>query len=373
MAARTGSAEQSNTSILYGRSMILKLFRRLEEGENPDVEIGRFLTETAHFKPIAKLLGDLTVTRADGGRTTVGMLQEFVESDGDGWSTTLAELDRFLADAATRGEPAEIGVATLTHPVAVDEALRSMAGGSLEAAAMLGQRTGEMHLALATETEDPAFREEAFTAADLTADAARLRVQIERAFGALERGLGQLDETTSHLAAVLLNRKVELLARAEAITHSAPDCCGQRIRIHGDYHLGQVLRAAGDYVLLDFEGEPARSLAERRGKQSPLRDVAGMLRSYSYAAAAGLRAYAGDATTAAGWARLWERAAAAEFLRGWQEAVNGHPDLLRDAAQGQKLLDAYLLEKAMYELLYELNNRPDWAAIPLSGIAVLAG
>ena len=174
-------------------------------------------------------------------------------------------------------------------------------------------------------------------------------------------------------AATLLSRRIELFSRAHAISNSAPS--GHAIRIHGDYHLGQVLRAKNDFVLLDFEGEPARSLAERRKKQCPLKDVAGMLRSFSYAAWAGLDHYTQrhPDRRLEPWLRLWENAVCSAFLTAYREAAWASPKLLPDPAQAQSLLNAYLLEKALYELLYELNNRPAWVRIPLAGILSLPG
>ena len=230
-----------------------------------------------------------------------------------------------------------------------------------------------MHLALATETNDPAFAAEPLAPADLLADARRIDTQIKQTLEALKAGMGQLKDLTADDAATVLTRRIELFARAHAI--SVPDSAGQRIRIHGDYHLGQVLRAKNDFVLLDFEGEPARTLEERRRKQCPLKDVAGMLRSFSYAAWSGLDAYAQrhpDAGRALEpWARLWESAVAGQFLLAYKRTITARPELLPAAVQADALLNAYLLEKALYELLYELNNRPAWVGIPLAGILAL--
>jgi maltose alpha-D-glucosyltransferase/alpha-amylase len=173
-----------------------------------------------------------------------------------------------------------------------------------------------------------------------------------------------------------LSQRRDLLSRARLLMSVAPEQAGQRIRIHGDYHLGQTLRAKADFVILDFEGEPARTLEERRAKQSPLKDVAGMLRSFSYAAYAGLNAFtqrrppnnASDAKSLDAWTNLWLNAVSAEFLRAYKTAVAENPQLIPAPQQAQILLNAYLIEKALYELLYELNNRPAWVRIPLTGI-----
>jgi maltose alpha-D-glucosyltransferase / alpha-amylase len=377
LPSRTGSAEQSNTSILYDAKLIMKLFRRLQPGENPDTEIGRFLTETAHFPRIAPFLGGITLKLRDSEPITIAMLQGLVENEGDGWQWTLDELSRYYESVATLPAPQDVG----TPPVFLPEtetpsSAREHAALSLEAAALLGRRTAEMHLALATPTRNPAFLAESFTTADLVADADRIDAQLSLTLGALKRGMSQLAETNVDAAALLLSRRIELFARARAIASATPADAGQRIRIHGDYHLGQVLRSRNDYVILDFEGEPARSLTQRRAKQSPLKDVAGMLRSFNYAAYAALNAFAqrrpDDAKNLEPWAILWQNAVSTEFLRAYQLTINEtNPNLIPRPGQSQLLLDAYLLEKSLYELLYELDNRPAWVRIPLAGILTL--
>jgi maltose alpha-D-glucosyltransferase/alpha-amylase len=249
-----------------------------------------------------------------------------------------------------------------------------------------------MHLALTTPTDDPAFAAEAFNQEDLTRDARRIDAQITSALEALKIKLSTLKDSIADDAALLLSRRIDLFARANAITSQS--AAGLRIRIHGDYHLGQTLRTAGtpgeqagkdeadagDFVLLDFEGEPARPLAERRQKQSPLKDVAGMIRSLSYAAFSGLdqflaaspelaRSPASESLTA--WALFWQNSVSSEFLRTYRATIAANPALLPSAQQSQAMLGGYLLEKALYELLYELNNRPSWLRIPLAGILAL--
>jgi maltose alpha-D-glucosyltransferase/alpha-amylase len=252
------------------------------------------------------------------------------------------------------------------------------AGRTIEAAALLGRRTAEMHLALASPSDDSAFTAEPFTPEDLARDARRIDTQIVTALDALKGRLPSLADSIEVEAALLLSRRRELIRRAHAIEHlHAP---GKRIRIHGDYHLGQTLRTGGenqpgDFVLLDFEGEPARHLAERRQKQSPLKDVAGMVRSFSYAAFSGLDQFtAGESGAMAGseahaaWAKLWQNSASAAFLDAYCNTIGSGRDLLPPPQQAQELFTAYLLEKALYEMLYELNNRPTWLRIPIGGI-----
>jgi maltose alpha-D-glucosyltransferase/alpha-amylase len=374
LPARVSSAEQSNTNILFNQRMILKLFRRLEPGQNPDVEIGRFLTEVAHFPRIATFLGQIDL-KVEPESTTTAMLQQLIANEGDGWQWTLEDLARFYESVAGCPAPPESDPSTLLSDGQIPQEADEKAGLYLAAAGLLGRRTAELHLALAIQTDDLAFQAEPFAAEDLALDAKRIDTQIHRTLDALRAGMARLTELTADDAATLLSRRIELFARAHAITQATPS--GSRIRIHGDYHLGQVLRAHGDFVLLDFEGEPARSLAERRRKQSPLKDVAGMLRSFSYAAYSGLDQYVQrhpDAQRSLEpWARLWQNAACTAFLNAYKQTTAADPSLLPQPAQAQALLNAYLLEKALYELLYELNNRPTWVRIPLIGILSLKG
>ena len=394
LPSRVGSAEQSNTSILYGNQLILKLFRRVQPGENPDVEIGRFLTEVAHFPRIAPFLGeiDITITSESQEKTTIAMLQGLVANQGDGWQWFLDQVSEYLAEVSELPAPPASQIPDFAEDREISREALQYAADSLKAAALLGRRTAEMHLALATTTDDPAFAAEPMTAADLASDARRIDTQISSTLEALKIKLSTLKDLTADDAGLLLSRRINLFARAHAITSGSP--AGQRIRIHGDYHLGQTLRTeaasdaedteAGDFVLLDFEGEPARPLAERRQKQSPLKDVAGMLRSFSYVAYAGLYQHleqnlnalpeAARLTTSESlteWTILWQNSASAEFLRAYRETIAANPTLLPPPQQAQSLLAAYLLEKGLYELLYELNNRPSWLRIPLTGILAL--
>jgi maltose alpha-D-glucosyltransferase/alpha-amylase len=376
--SRVGSAEQSNTSILYGDALILKLFRRLQPGENPDVEIGRFLTDVAHFRHIAPFLGEVAITHTTGDKTTVAMLQALLPNHGDGWEWFLNQLRLFFGEVSTRPAPpapAPRGFLAERPPLPIAIV---PAHSLLAAAALLGRRTAEMHLALSSSRDIFDFAPEAITTEDLERDAQRIETQIDSALKALKMGLSNLNPPISDAAGVLLSRQDELVARAQAILRLPAK--GERIRIHGDYHLGQTLRTGsepGDFVLLDFEGEPARSLAERRSKQSPLKDVAGMIRSFSYVAYAALDKFLADnregsqpinSTDLAAWAELWRNAASAEFLWAYREAISANKTLLPPPEQSQDLLGAYLLEKALYELLYELNNRPAWLHIPIAGI-----
>jgi maltose alpha-D-glucosyltransferase/alpha-amylase len=372
LPSRVGSAEQSNTSILFGETAILKLFRRLRPGENPDVEITRFLTEVAHYPNIPAYLGDLH--RTDDA-TTLAFLQAFAPNEGDGWAWTLEELDRYFESVATCPLPsAPTPQPVIGQPVQIAPEIREHAGFFLEAAQLLGRRTGELHVALATPTDNQAFAAESFTDHDLAAERDRIAAQATSALDVLRQGLDRVPAESRPAIDQLLQRATGV---QDLLAHLAGDAAtfGQRIRIHGDYHLGQTLRSRSDFMLVDFEGEPARTLEERRRKQSPLRDVAGMLRSFSYAAQSALQRHGQrrpeNAEAVRPWAELWENAACAMFLEGYTQAVNARPGLVPQGEQARTLLSSLLLEKAFYELLYELNNRPTWLSIPVSGLLAL--
>ncbi|HEV2577863.1 MAG TPA: maltose alpha-D-glucosyltransferase [Acidobacteriaceae bacterium] len=376
-SSRVGSAEQSNTSMIYGDLAILKLFRKISAGENPEVEMTRFLTEIAHFAHIPAYLGDL---HRASDYATVAFLQTFARNQGDGWSWTLEELGQYYESVVGCPAPSSVG-----SPVGFDQAddlppeAREHAGLYLEAAHLLGRRTAELHLALATPTNDMAFEAEAFSREELATERERIEQQITTGLALLER---TLTSSEHELAPETLQQAQEILARRGSVKERLaelsgdPAQFGQRIRIHGDLHLGQLLRARTDFLFVDFEGEPARSLEERRKKQSPLRDVAGMLRSFSYAAHAALGKHSArrpeHSSTLEPWATLWERSVSSEFLRGYRETIDGSP-LMPAPEKAQLFLRALLLEKACYELAYELNNRPTWLHIPLAGVRELLG
>jgi maltose alpha-D-glucosyltransferase/alpha-amylase len=256
-------------------------------------------------------------------------------------------------------------------PPAVADAV----GPYLRSAATLGTRTGELHLALAANARDPAFAPEPITAADLDALRGAIREQAEKALTTLRAAVGRLTGEVASGARQFLDAGPGLLDDPPAVP--GPGANGQKIRCHGDYHLGQVLWADDDFIILDFEGEPTRTVEERRARQSPLKDVAGMLRSFDYAAHAGLFAVArdrpGDFARLQPWADLWRDGVSAAFLRAYRGAAGGAAFLPAEPARFAALLDAFVLDKAFYELVYELNNRPDWVRIPLRGILGLLG
>lgn len=369
-----GPATSSNSLVFYGRRLLLKLFRRLEPGINPDFEIGRFLTEKTDFRS-APRVGGVIEYHHQTGTMTLGILQALVLNQGDGWEQAVHELGRYYErasgrrrgpDALVREERSLLELSEADPPPIAVETI----GTYLQAAALLGRRTAELHQALASSTADAAFAPEPLTAADFEALLADLQHYGAQAMTALKANLERLPAPLRGAGAQLLADGPALLERRR---NEPPAGRGAaKIRCHGDYHLGQVLWVENDYILLDFEGEPTRTVEERRAKQSPLKDVAGMLRSFDYAAYAGLFAYAqshpDDLEPLEPWARLWQQWVSAAFLRQYRATAAGAVFLPSDRHDLAALLDLFMLAKALYELVYELNNRPDWVRIPLEGI-----
>jgi maltose alpha-D-glucosyltransferase/alpha-amylase len=376
---RRSTAEQSNTSIVYGDRLILKLFRHLEPGLNPDAEIGRHLTEKTTFDRIPPFAGSTELESAadDAEATILTMLQGLVANEGDGWKWTIEELDRYFETSAPLPFPenasAELGDPLELSEHAVSQVARDHLGIYLDAASTLGRRTAELHLALAAPSNDPAFAPEPLTSENFQTVLFDIHQHASRVLDVLKESVPFLPDEVVEIAATVLSRRRRILDYFGALKSASFRT--QRIRIHGDYHLGQVLRVKTDFVILDFEGEPARPLEYRRSKQCPLKDVAGMLRSFSYAAYASLINYSArhseDLTRLEPWAQLWERSAAAAFLHAYRETAQGAEFLPADTSDFRKLLDVFLLDKALYEVRYELNDRPAWVRIPLMGIMSL--
>ena len=370
---RRSTPDQSNTSVLFGRHLIMKVFRRLEAGVNPDVEISEYLTERG-FKSVPPLLGALAYVNATSDAAPVAMLQRFIPNQGNAWDVTIEELGRYFDRVRTLPamsgdrEAARQWLTREDLPENVAEAI----GPYLSRAAVIGRRTGELHMAL-TDDSRPAFAVESYSNGDLGALAAHMREHAVAQLRLLETALPRLDDRRRHLAVEVLGHRDDISDRFGAITRLRS--AARRTRCHGDYHLGQLLVAEADVVILDFEGEPARALAERREKSSPLRDVAGMLRSFSYAALTALSAATStrpeDTDRLAPWASLWETWVSVAFVRSYLDATAGAAFLPRDPDDVDALLHAFVVDKALYELGYELNNRPDWVHVPLQGILQL--
>ena len=373
--ARPGHGEQSNTSVMFGDQVVLKLFRRFDAGPNPEVEVGRFLTESSRFENAAPTMGALEVSM-NGRKAAFAVFHRFVPSLGDAWSHTLDALSMVYEQVAARRD--ELGPApAVRHPLEVGDdeldAMRDLIGIPLHEARLLGQRTAEMHLALASATDDPAFTPERLSTLYQRSLYQSTRSSIRTSFNLLRRRRSHLTPEQEDLADSVLGLESTILDDLRSITTEKIDAV--RFRIHGDYHLGQVLFTGNDFVIIDFEGEPQRPISERRIKRLGLRDVAGMIRSYQYTTQMALREAMksgveepGHTVHLAEWGDALARWLAAAFLRGYLATTEGTPLIPVDHGHLKRLLDTLVLDKAAYELSYELNNRPDWVDIPLRGL-----
>jgi maltose alpha-D-glucosyltransferase / alpha-amylase len=357
LAVSRAKAQSSNTILTIGERLFLKGYRRLRPGINPELEVGRFLTEAAHFKNCVPVAGAVEYTGADGTPMTLAMLQAYVPNQGDGWAYTIDYLQRFLDRWRTSAEPPPADA----H------------GGYLSLINTLGTRTAELHCALALTGGDAAFDPEPVKPEDVAQWRKRVRDEAVATLELLERRLGELTLPVRNDANTLIASRDRILERIAGGGAAG----GQRVktRFHGDYHLGQVLLSKNDFLIIDFEGEPARPLEERRQKHSPLKDVAGMLRSFNYAHWTALRngiQGRDDTARLAPLAQAWEEQTRREFLAAYEAAV-GSGDVYTSFSEVRGLLELFELEKALYELRYEINNRPGWVDIPLRGIIALVG
>jgi maltose alpha-D-glucosyltransferase / alpha-amylase len=366
--------EQSNTSVIYGDRLILKFFRRVTEGLNPDVEIGRFITEKTSFGHVPPLAGFFEIRKGQSEPATAGILQGLVAHEGDAWRYSLDSLGHYFEeilsrhsspDGVTFPEKSLVELTTQEIPPLVQDLM----GSYLSLAHLLGQRTGELHKALASDAKDPAFAPEPFTALYRRSLYQSLRTLADQSLSLLDKRLQSIPEMIRPDAAKILKLEGAIFDRLRQILDRK--ITGMRIRCHGDFHLGQVLFTGKDFVIIDFEGEPARSINERRLKRSPLRDVAGMLRSFNYAALSKLKNDSirpEDAAQLKPWARFWDVWASVTFLKGYLEATANASFMPKSQEELSLMLGTYILEKAIYELGYELNNRPNWVDVPIAGI-----
>jgi maltose alpha-D-glucosyltransferase/alpha-amylase len=373
--------EQSNTSIIYGDRFILKLFRKLEEGINPDLEIGRFLTEKKALEHFASVAGALEYRRPKAQPITIGILQEFVVNSRNAWEYTLDSLrDYFehveVQQSDTTEVPVPSGSLLDLQAQEIPEMASELIGAYLDSAQVLGQRTAELHIALASDPDNPDFAPEPFTGFYQRSIYQYARNLTGQILLLLKKRLKQLPPDSQPLAQQVLDCQEQIMGRFQLILNQK--ITAMRTRTHGDYHLGQVLYTGKDFIIIDFEGEPARSLSERRMKRSALRDVAGMLQSFNYAAKMALRNEEDTGMlrpetfpVMEQWADYWYSWVSAAFLNSYLAVASKDAFLPQTRAELEVLLEAYVLEKVIYELGYELNNRPDWVEIPLRRILQL--
>ena len=369
-------AEQSNTSVSFGERLLLKVYRRGEHGINPDLEIGRILT-TMHFPHCPPLAGSLEYVRSNGETMTVAILQGFIHNQGDAWTYTLEAFDHYVAQCRAQPggqEPALTFAGPLPETAQAEIPIfaRELIGPYLDSAARLGQRTAELHVALANDRGNTAFTPESFSLEYRRSRYESMARLVSHTCSLLKKRLNDLPLGAEQEARQVVNDEPRIVDRFRAFLEL--ETRALRIRCHGDYHLGQVLWTGRDFFISDFEGEPARPLSERRMKHNPIMDVAGMLRSFYYVPYAALSRQQPDLFTQdAGarfepWIRFWHGWVSVWFLKAYLDIAERASFWPGSPAEFRVLLDAHLLEKAVYEIGYELNNRPDWVWIPVRGV-----
>ena len=354
---RAVETEQSNSTALVDNDYVVKVYRKLEPGINPEIEVGRFLTEVAGFANTPALLGSVELVEGDNkSKSAVAVVQTFVENQGDGWAVTSAYLDRFVDEQRL--------LAKSEHPGESEEQVPY-----LRYMSQTGRRVAEMHLALASRDDLPEFAPEQIKPDDVKRRIDEVMTRAERVFDTLKQRRDSLREADRQLVDQLLAEHATLRDRLSALL--PPGIDGLNIRHHGDFHLGQMLIVKDDIFIIDFEGEPRRPHEERRRKAPAARDVAGLIRSIDYSATAALERAAKVAPDEQGklGAALaeWRERAVAAFLAAYRETMISQHLWPTDPLAARQMLDFFVLEKAFYEIEYELAYRPDWLRLPLTG------
>jgi len=384
LPSRSLRVEQSNSAVVFGDRLLMKLFRKLDGGVNPELELGRFLTETAAFAHSPPIAGALEYRGEAGDVATVAILQGFVRNEADAWTHALDNVHRFFDRVMTTRRdclpvsnefPARDLVASCDEPTS--QLALEFCNAYLDSAALLGQRTAEMHLALSGAAGNPQFDPEPFTEHYQRSLYQAMRGTARKSLQLLRSRLRDLPEDMVADAKLLLSSEEPLLGRFRAIV--GRKFGGARIRCHGDYHLGQVLFTGKDFAIIDFEGEPTRRVSERQIKRSPLRDVAGMLRSFDYASQSVLFnhffgvAQQDDVPNLQCWAAFWTNWVSSRFLSAYLRTAAGALFLPTNREELRTLLEVFLLEKSTCELAYELSYRPTWVKIPIAGMLRILG
>lgn len=360
--------EQTHSSILFGTKLFLKLYRKLEEGINPDIEIEKFISEKTNFKHIPTFLGKIEWNRSNKEPTAIGILESVVANEGTGWNFILDALINYYEHLLASKDIQEMPVKQM-EKLKIEEFI---GGKVLEAASLLGQRTAEMHLALISHPELPSFHPEPFTLFYQRSLYQTMRSSTRATFQLLEKNLSTLQEAQKEIAIEVLKLEPTLLSLYHQIYQYKIN--GYRIRIHGDYHLGQVLYTGKDFIIIDFEGEPQQPLSRRRIKRSPLRDIASMLRSFHYAVHKALLSNPAIKIELIPllepWAEMWYQHVSHLFLESYLKIIENQTISLisKDVDENQMLLEIFFIHKAIHELHYELNTRPEWMIIPCKGI-----
>jgi maltose alpha-D-glucosyltransferase/alpha-amylase len=380
MASYLLHADQTNTSIRFGDKMFLKIYRKVELGVNPESEILQYLSESTSFRNIPIFMGTLETQNAKGETATVGLLQQFIENAGDGWSYVLDMSRQYLERILSRDEtfrnfpPHTHGIKPITLKQVPEQLTELLDGSFLELMTVLGVRTAEMHLALCGRESDPVFAPENISALYQRSLYQSMQAQVKKTFFTLKDKLSTLPEETAASVVNLLSLENNILAKLQILTEKKLG--GKKIRQHGDYHLGQVLRSANDFFILDFEGEPARSLGERKLKYPVFKDLAGMIRSFHYAIYGAKFldahfAHPGEDQNLEKWTKPWYNVISGLFLNGYYDTMKKSPLLPISIQERDLLLEVFLLDKSVYEIAYEINNRPEWAIIPLQSLQQL--
>mgnify|MGYP005839350877 CR=1 FL=1 len=364
------AVEQSNSSIRYGKDLFMKVYRKLETGLNPDVEVLSFLTETKSFEHAPKYVGSMRHVAPNGQKTSLALVQTFTKNKSSAWQFTLSEVQAFYKKLVNQ-EPITLSDSSyfehLDAPVL--QLVKKNVGRFLTHAARLGERTAELHLALAS-SRRLTFRPERLTKEHQSEIQTELISEATSTLKLLHAKLDTLPSDTQAHAEWILSRRRHIFTRLKSMTQSPFDV--HRIRIHGDYHLGQVLFTGKEFVIIDFEGEPMRPIEDRRKKRPAFADLAGMIRSFHYAAYAALLQESTYSKSALHrltlFGEIWFHQVSRAFLKSYLSVADGAPFVPKTLDERERLLRTFLLSKAMYELSYELNNRPDWVMIPLRGI-----
>ena len=368
-------AEQTNTSIRYHKELCFKLYRRIENGVSPEVEMCGALSDRTSFRNLPRYLGSLNYNQSRASHFSLGILQNYVPNQGDAWQLSLGHVNRYYDDVLAK-IPAGLALPELPklsgNPVKLPAVMHELLGeaylGMIE---KLAERTAEMHLALASLDSEPAFAPEPFTTLYQRSIYQAMCEQVKRTVILLREIRPSLSEGQQQLCTLLLQKHKQILQQFDPVRTEKIDSL--KVRIHGDFHLGQVLCTGKDFVIIDFEGEPAKSLSERRIKRSVFRDISGMLRSFDYAAFNVLHQGSSvfrpeDRALLEPWADRWSFYVGQHFIDTYFEKTAGSDIVPADPKQREHLMRAYLMNKAVYELKYELNSRPDWADIPMRGI-----
>jgi len=371
-------ADQSNSGVIYGDKFMLKVFRAIEEGPSAEFEIARFFaTREPPYHGTARLAGVLEYRQHGREASTIGTLFAFVPNQGDAWHLTMDSLDRYfeqlLADKTRPlAPPPHAGSLIDASRTVPSDQVIDWVGSYIDRVRLLGMRSAELHIVLASEPNDPLFAPEPYDIMHQQSIYGSVSAMMSRTFDLLRHKTRTMPPELQALADAVIAREPAIDAQLARITKRRIDVL--RVRVHGDYHLGQVLWTGEDFVIIDFEGEPGRPLTQRRFKRNPLRDVAGMLRSLQYASQAALRNgrhRAEDVPRLETWARAWSDWVSASFLGGYLDAARGTKLVPAAESELALLLEFFILEKCIYEIGYELNNRPDWVEIPLRGLLAM--